>query len=321
VTSTPISGRLFQIFAPAPGSDPYDAAGEYQSFGSPAPATTGINPASSPAVGQPLTGTAFPLQQSVIVYSPTGLSPDSEANNAGATLSVVDGTAKQFRLTIPSLSVNTIFTSPTLLQNATQISSSSLHLAVSNLSYTIFGAWEVDQSVTASRIPYDFRAHVGAFVSGYETPASAMPQSGTAAYSGTGNVAGLLLEYLSDGGITKLPIQGDAAFTANFGTGAVIGNFKNMVAGTTPWNDISVSAAIAAGSSRFSGTITAAPVAQPVAPSYVGRIQLSGSSKGNIDGSFYGPSANELGAVWSIKDGSIATMNGSITAIGIVSGH
>jgi hypothetical protein len=41
---------------------------------------------------------------------------------------------------------------------------------------------------------------------------------------------------------------------------------------------------------------------------------LSGGATGHIDGGFYGPNANELGAVWSLTD------SGSM-AIGVVGGR
>jgi hypothetical protein len=296
-------------------------------FTPPVHATTGSNSAPSPAVGRPLDGTEFPLQQTVIAASPYGIVPDTAANNGGATLSIVDWSAKQFRLSIPSLDVNTTFTSGTLFQGPTLVTIGDMRLAVSNMDYTVFGAWEVDRPVPNSGVPGDYIIHLGAFVTGYETPSSAMPSSGTANYSGTRNVAGIIVEHpYSDGvyygGLERASVQGDASFTANFATGSVTGSFTHMIAvagGSStpfelPWNDISVNASIAAGTSHFSGTTAAAPVSGTSPHPWNAFVVVSGSAKGKIDGGFYGPQAEELGAVWSVSDGPI-------TAIGVVGAH
>jgi hypothetical protein len=271
-----------------------------------------------------LTGTAFPLEQTAIAVSPYGVIADPAANSAGATLSVVDWSAKQFHLSIPSLGVNTTFTSGTLLQGPTLVTIGDTRLALSNMNYTVFGAWEVDRSVANSGVPDDYIAHLSAFVAGYETPTSAMPTSGTASYSGTRNVAGVIVEHpyfngVYIGGLERAAVQGDASFTANFATGSVTGDFTNMIAVSggsqpgvsVPWNDISINASIAAGTSHFSGTTAAAPASGPSPNLYNSRVVVSGSAKGYIDGGFYGPQAEELGAVWSVSDGPI-------TAIGVV---
>ncbi len=112
----------------------------------------------------------------------------------------------------------------------------------------------------------------------------------------------------------SIPIVGDASITANFGSGAINGSFTQMtVINSTAtnkelWNDVSVTANIAMGSSRFSGTTAAASA--PGTP-----MSLSGSATGSINGAFYGPAAQNLGAVWTLSDGT-----GS--AIGtVIAGH
>lgn len=73
------------------------------------------------------------------------------------------------------------------------------------------------------------------------------------------------------------------------------------------WNDVSLNASIAPGTSRFSGS-TAATSAPGTG------FSLAGSATGHIDGAFYGPAAQNLGAVWSLSDGT-----GS--AIGVIAAH
>ena len=62
------------------------------------------------------------------------------------------------------------------------------------------------------------------------------------------------------------------------------------------------------GTNSFSGSTGAA-----TAPA--GTYTLKGTANGHIDGAFYGPNANELGAVWTLSNG-----DGTGAAIGVVGG-
>ena len=114
---------------------------------------------------------------------------------------------------------------------------------------------------------------------------------------------------------TMAVIGGDASFTANFATGHISGSFTNMISAfndhqSLPWNDVSVSASIAMGTSTFSGsTSIASTPAIPSANAYL----LKGAATGHIDGGFYGRAANEIGAVWTLSNG-----DGTGSAIGVV---
>jgi hypothetical protein len=123
---------------------------------------------------------------------------------------------------------------------------------------------------------------------GIETPASAMPASGKATF--TGGAQGFF-------GASYYPtVQGNASLTVDFASGAITGGFTQMqvycggcgtTGGPVPWNDVSVSASIAAGTNRFSGTtaVTSSP------------------ATGRIDGGFFGPTAQTIGGVWTLNDG------------------
>jgi hypothetical protein len=136
-----------------------------------------------------------------------------------------------------------------------------------------------------------------------------MPTTGTATYSQTGGVGGTTFAP-SANGVVAATVSGDANLTANFGTGVVTGNFTNMSAynsgAFTPWNNVSVNASISAGSNLISGSTAATS-----APS--GNFALKGNASGHINGGFYGPNANELGAVWTLSNG-----DGTGSAIGVV---
>jgi hypothetical protein len=102
-------------------------------------------------------------------------------------------------------------------------------------------------------------------------------------------------------------VEGSASFSANFGSGQVTGNFTKMQApGSQAWNDVSLTASISAGTNRFNGSTAA--TSAPGTP-----ISLSGSATGQINGAFFGPAAQNLGAVWSLSDGSGSAL-GTVTA-------
>ena len=98
--------------------------------------------------------------------------------------------------------------------------------------------------------------------------------------------------------------------TANFATGAISGRMTNLLVVNTdgfndPLNDILFSASIGGGSSRFVGTTSVSGV--PREPSGVGtpsgNVGLQLNATGTIVGGFFGPTAQEAGAVWTIDDG------------------
>ena len=94
--------------------------------------------------------------------------------------------------------------------------------------------------------------------------------------------------------------------TANFANGAITGAFTNMTAtpvtggAPTAWNSVSVAATIS-GATLSGTTATTSTPAGPYA---------LGTANGTIKGGFYGPAANELGAVWTLYDGNSAAFGG-----------
>jgi hypothetical protein len=282
----------------------------------PQPATVGTNATAPPSAGPLSSGQAFPLKQTVISVGPTGTGPDTTVNQTGATLTFDSGDnfgPSELRLSIPALGVDYGITSSMLLKGQDALSIGSVNLITSSMNYAFYGLWETDTSVSIQG-SFDAVKHIGAFVAGYQTPASAMPTSGTATYSGTNNVTGIVASYPYYGGIFVDGLKGDASFSANFATGTLSGNFTNMTINvkpinaplfSAPWNDVSVSASIAQGTSTFSGTTTVTST-----PPH----GFSAGTTGLIQGSFYGPNAQELGAAWSLSDGAT-------TAIGVVGAH
>jgi hypothetical protein len=266
------------------------------SFGSGArQIATSTSPTFDGANGTYPANASFPLIATSLQAASPGL---SAAAPQDATLTVISTNANSatFQIVIPSLNVNTTLTYNTnIVQNIDGINW--------GYSYVNAGIWSqatsngVLQSVTA-------------FSSGYETPASAVPTTGSATFAGY--ASGEVYKPAS-GAISGTYVDGAANLAVNFASGQVTGALTQMQeegrvapTGPVPWNSVSLNASIAAGTNRFSGT-TAATSAPGTGSS------LSASATGHVDGAFYGPAAQNIGAVWSLSD-STGSAIGSIVA-------
>jgi hypothetical protein len=217
----------------------------------------------------------------------------SAAPSPDATLTIVGapGNKTNFQLVIPAVNVNANF--------------SSIENLVSNIdgwtwgySYVVAGRWGVRSGETGPIQSFS------AYSFGYETPGTAVPTTGTAQFAGiaSGNVF-----QANNGTILGTTVDGKANISVSFSSGQVTGSLTQMqqwdgvpVSGPQnflPWNDVSLNASIAPGTNRFNGTTAAAS-------SPGTSFSLSASATGNINGAFYGPAAQNLGAVWSLSDGS-----------------
>jgi hypothetical protein len=169
---------------------------------------------------------------------------------------------------------------------------------VSLFSYVGFGDWAAPSSIPGRIDEWSF------ILFGYETPASAMPASGTASYSGPGKVSGVIFN--SDIHST-LGLTGDASFSVDFASGRITGALTKNTASDFrcipyPFPDVTVDAKIAAGTNRFSGTTAASPQSAMPTGSTPSIIPAN-SATGTINGGFYGPAAQNLGAIWTLSDG------------------
>ena len=143
---------------------------------------------------------------------------------------------------------------------------------------------------------------------GYVTPESALPASGKAVYAATGNVWGLAMGAVdtSRGTIAGCcaVLWGDASLTVDFAGHTVTGSLTKMrmfadydfvdAVGGTAWNDVAITGTQSG--SRLTGTtsVTRAPVTGSVLP---------GTATGFFNGELFGPTGEELGAVWTLSDG------------------
>ncbi len=169
------------------------------------------------------------------------------------------------------------------------------------LLWTAYGAWNVSGTTVGIGYGADF-------VTGVETPDGNMPTTGTATFDGF--VRGTAT--LRDGPNLRVAnLLGDATITADFATGTISGGAPTIIAiplgqlplpqGTlTPgpaqaWNSLLFAGSFAQGVNGFSGTAT---VGTAPGNSY----SLSSAANGYFSGLFYGPAAEELGAVWNLHD-------------------
>jgi hypothetical protein len=262
------------------------------SISAPARASTGpgaaavlASPAGPSFTSGPAASTVFPLLQSAVVYGATSVKPDAAVNAAGGTASAQQG----------ALSINIgAFTTADVRMSWS---------GYANLDWTRAGYWATGGGW------WDYDDEVGrrgAFVTGYETPASAVPSTGTATF--TGLAEGAIFYPGTSAGTTHcacniVQVSGNASFTANFGTRNLSGSLTGMTAGSAPWNDVAFNSTITG--NAFSGTtnVTNAPGSP---------ASLSATAAGTVDGKFFGPAAQEAGAVWTLFDGTKAAI-GTLT--------
>jgi hypothetical protein len=262
--------------------------------------------------------TLYPLHQLAVRFEIDGsVVPAEDLNAAGATISV-NGQSLALTLHAPSAGINNValtavsddeFTA--LLPDGRQIEvvldSEILDGPADNdsktLSYLRFGSWAIQNSAGAMT--------AGAPVfGGYETPAANMPTTGTATYAGDmeGNVS-----FLSGNARVLGEVEGKAAISANFATNSLTGSvtgteiYAELPGGNDrsgAWNDFTVTATL-------SGNGFAGATAVSNAPGGAGT--LNAGAAGTVSGTFFGPNANEIGAIWTLSDGAT-------TAVGTIVG-
>ena len=249
--------------------------------------------------GMNSTNATFPLLFSSLQAGPGGLVPLQPGQGATITVNspsiAPQGGAVSWQISVPAANVNDGgWEAAGLVGN--------FDAPIQALSYVALGFWI---NSGQSSPPVENFTH---FVFGYETPVASMPVSGTAAF--TGNAQAQVFAPIGPTAQYNW-VEGNASFSVDFASGKISGalnEFGYIGASNVRelWNDVSVSAAIAAGSNRFGGTtaVTASPASS---------FSLKPSATGSINGAFFGPAAQQLGAVWTLSDGTISAL-GSVTA-------
>jgi hypothetical protein len=302
---------------PPPPSPPrplfYDT-GLTGSLGVPAPASFGDSPV--PAQIAPLDGSnfetanksAFPVLSASLQAASTGLAVSPHQGATAVVTSTgkdtyddpcviphdVSGTGANIQLSIPALNLN-------LSWSVGDIHNTDISGFTDSLTYILLGNWEQRQSSNGANA---LQSETW-YVFGYETPATLMPTTGQASFTGASH--GTVFTPTA-GTIGGASVNGSAAFSADFASGKITGAFTKLEVypnrGTeTLWNDVSINAAIAVSGAT---AITSTPQ---------GLFTLSGSADGSINGAFYGPATQNLGAIWTLSDGTKPAIGG------VVAGH
>ena len=250
--------------------------------------------------------TTFPLLQSVVTINSAGLTADTATTNAGGTLTFDSGrdtlvlTSNNSAVGISHVSLPEQDWGPLHYTGTTGTKDITVQMpnpATTGLSWTSYGTWDATTLANNSHTE-------AAFVTGYQTPVGAMPGSGMAGYAGSVSGQVIVSRAGNPNGPASLPLSGDGIMAAHFDSGNVFGTFSNMFvtaeSGKLPWNSVYLAGSIS-GANMFSGITAAAS-----APGNAG--SLSASATGTFAGTFFGPHADELGAVWSLSDGTGAAL-------------
>ena len=143
--------------------------------------------------------------------------------------------------------------------------------------YQSFGVWNVTDPSWVG---------FGAATFGAATPASAVPTSGNASF--TGKLGGLYVSPAGQGSIATADVRVDANFSAR--------SLSFASSGTTITRDLATSTA--ASNLNLSGTLTYLPASN----AFTGTLtNAGGTMSGSSKGRFYGPTAQELGGVFTLK--------------------
>lgn len=248
--------------------------------------------------------TTFPLLQTAVGLdyrrSPS-FSGDFVTTSQGATLNINAATGR-FGITLNNrdLGVEDVtVTSANQLVNGTYRPGAaipgdrSLTTSLATLDYTAFGSWLIAAYPSGG---YSW-AEGGTFLGGYITPAQAVPASGTATF--LGSVAGNYDESGQPPGDVAV-LLGDVRVSTDFGSRSIAGLMTNLRLGSD-WvrhgalNDIAFDAQYDPAANMFRGTTRV--VTFPSGPS-----AFSADAAGQIGGMFFGPSAQEVGGVWTLSD-------------------
>jgi hypothetical protein len=241
-------------------------------------------------------GTVFPLTQTTLAFGASGIAADSATATRGATLTFLRriGNADEFELNIPALGIRASFLAEGGLEGTAAVRGGVAGLQVDGFDHLRFGRW-IRRDGDAGRV----MTNGAFFIAGFRTPVDNLPTRGSAAYDG--RASGIVL-IPARGGYAHANVAGAASLTADFAARTLTGSLTGMIAkdpggATTPWNDVGLSANIGTETSGFRGATAAASA--PTGP-----FALEGDAAGHVAGGFFGPRANELGAVWTLNDGS-----------------
>jgi hypothetical protein len=220
---------------------------------------------------------------------------DQTTTSAGGVLSVDSSGNDLLTINNPAVGIdNAPIPSSGPVQG--QIDFLTAGIGSSDLDYTRYGYWEEGDVV-------DGVFHLGAWTAGFVTPATQIPTQGTATYSG--KATGLYNATIDPAFAADFDsrITGNVNLVADFAKLSLSGSITDIVATsmysslTGPVNDIGFSATIDRNNNLFSGTTS-------VTSSVSGAYAFGPTASGLINGRFYGPDAQEVGAVFNVSEGT-----------------
>jgi|GEM_PF-6683262 hypothetical protein len=272
--------------------------------------TPGTNFTTNP----PPVGSSIPLGGGTVAITSTSVA-DANITQASATYrgTVTTGsvTYPVFDLSIPALSL----TASNVRGDGTPATTSTggqISAAFTTMTYTLLGAWSYVP-------PSGGTSYLSQIDTGYATPASGVPTSGSASYSGTAasgtGVAGAYAVPSGSGTIQTGTLSGDASLSTNFASNSFTGSFTNMQAQasgsstTTPWNSVSLNGTLVR---QPSGAVLQGTTSTTGAPAGAGTAGFSSAATGTVVGQFNGPTAQEVGGIWTLSESAI----GGKTAFG-----
>ena len=166
-----------------------------------------------------------------------------------------------------------------------------------DFSWLAYGNWSISSSANVIQ-------NGSVYVTGFETPLAGKPTTGTATFNGF--ITGATF-FPNGANLPVASLNGTAQLTANWATGGISGTASSIVATPLPagsqptqgWNGLTFSGTITSGTTAFSGTTTATG-------NIGSTFALTNGATGTLNGQFYGTTAQEVGALWSVNDGTRA---------------
>eukprot|EP01155_Anaeramoeba_flamelloides_P023545 Anaeramoba_flamelloidesa807767_185.p1 GENE.a807767_185~~a807767_185.p1 ORF type:complete len:466 (+),score=31.04 a807767_185:560-1957(+) len=161
--------------------------------------------------------------------------------------------------------------------------------------YLSWGHWGVTDDTSESKSDYSGSTYEGRsyWISGILTPASDVPQSGSATY--TGSITGNIIRDASNSSKVGSNLSGTTSIIANFGSNTMSGTFNvdNFV------------------NANLSGVTMSR---ESYGVTFSGDLSGSDVSSGSISGAFYGTDAAAVGGLWTIEDTSQNAADGTFAA-------
>lgn len=198
-----------------------------------------------------------------------------------------------FELKVPGLNIDAKL--PYDGTSVTLADGSKASMAIAGLDYSLFAFWLVTPSSSSGN------AFLGLATTGYQTPVTGVPNSGTATYAGNGGVIGAVYIAPQTGGIAGGTVRGDTNLTIDFSKSSISGALTNMTitpaggGAVAPWNTVNLSGSL--NGSSASGTAQSAPNQTLPQNGYSFSVAY-----GRFDGNLYGPHGEEIGAIWILND-------------------